>query len=223
MRISHNLRFVFFANPKTGSRTVRKLLDDHAEIHGRQADDITPDFPFYNHMRPIDLRPVFRARGWDFDGYYKFTVVRNPWARAVSLFEMVAYRDGGWLSRFRTEAMRHEGFREWVRSLEPDGRGAADTDGGYSVRRYGAYTFLGFAGDGEGNVLVDKVLRLEDLDTELPALLERLDIPAPESLPHIGRGRYRGNHRAYYDDATRDLIGELYADDVERFGYTFED
>ena len=59
MRISHRHRFVFFASPKTGSRSVRKLLDTHAEIHGRPADEVNADFPFYNHMRPLELRAVF--------------------------------------------------------------------------------------------------------------------------------------------------------------------
>lgn len=221
MRISHRHRFVFFANPKTGSRTVRRLLDEHAEIHGRQASEVTDDFPFYNHMRPIELRDVFEARGWPFDDYFKFTLVRNPWSRAVSLYEMVAFRDGRLRSRLRTRAARHRGFRAWVRTLDPDGRGAADAEDAQSVRRFGASTYLGFAGDREGHPLVDEVIRLEDIDDALPPLLRRLGLPASDSVPHEGRGRYRDGYRRYYDEETRAWVGELYRADVERFGYAF--
>lgn len=221
MRISHRHRFVFFANPKTGSRTVRRILDPYAEIHGRPGDEVTDDFPFYNHMRPVELRPIFAGRGWDLGDYFKFTLVRNPWARAVSLYEMVAYREDGWRSRLRLPATRHRRFRAWVRTLDPDGRGAAEPGVDRSVRKVGAYTWLGFAGDDSGEVLVDEVLRLEDIQEALPPLLERLEIPAPERIPHVGKGRYRGGYRGYYDSATRDLVGELYAGDIERFGYSF--
>ena len=116
MRISHEHRFVFFASPKTGSRSVRKLLDAYAEIHGRPAHEVTADFPFYNHMRPVELRDVFSERGWDFDAYFKFVMVRNPWSRLVSLYEMFAFREGRLVSRLRRRATRHRGFRAWVRA-----------------------------------------------------------------------------------------------------------
>ena len=222
MRISHRHRFVFFASPKTGSRSVRKLLDPHAEIHGRRAHHVTAEFPFYNHMRPIELRDVFKERGWDFEGYYKFVMVRNPWSRLVSLYEMFAFREGRLLSRLRRRKTRHQGFREWVRTLDPEGeRGAAPTSG-KSVIRVGTSTYVGFAGDEDGRPLVDEVIKLEEIESRLLPLLERIGVPPPRQVPRIGRGRYPGHYRDFYDDETRELIGALYEQDIERFGYTFE-
>jgi hypothetical protein len=200
---------------------VRSLLDPHAEIHGVQASEVTDDFPFYNHMRPAELRPVFAARGWPWEDYFKFTLVRSPFSRLVSLYEMVAYRESRVWSRFRSRAARHRGFRAWVRTLDPDGRGAAREGVEASVRRFGAYTLAGFAGDGTGALLVDEVIRLEDIDDRVPELMARLGLPAPASVPLVGRGRYRDEYRAYYDDATRDLVGVMYAADLDRFGYAF--
>ncbi|MGY8779201.1 MAG: sulfotransferase family 2 domain-containing protein [Longimicrobiales bacterium] len=221
MRISHQHRFVFFANPKTGSRSVRRLLDAHSEIHGRPGDQVTDDFPFYNHMRPIDLREVFVARDWDFDDYFKFVLVRNPWSRAVSLYEMIAYREGGQLSRLRSRTKRHLAFRAWLRTLDPDGRGADEPGVLQSFRRFGAYTYLGFAGDEEGVPLVDDVIRLEDIDERLAPIFGRLGLPAPDRVPRVGRGRYRGSYRDYYDDEARALVGSLFGADVQRFDYVF--
>ena len=126
LRISHRHRFIFFANPKTGSRSVREVLDPFSEVHGRPADDVTPDFPFYNHMRPCDLRPVFAQKGWDFDAYFKFVMVRNPWARMVSLFEMEfrgASNDSAWqgLERFGTSMKEpvHSRVRDFLLGYTP--------------------------------------------------------------------------------------------------------
>lgn len=221
MRISHRHRFVFFASPKTGSRSVRKLLDAHAEIHGRPADEVTADFPFYNHMRPVEVRDVFRERGWDFDTYFKFVMVRSPWSRLVSLYEMFAFREGGQLSRLRRRATRHRGFRAWVRTLDPEGRNPVAPGLETSVIRFGAFSFSRFTGDDRGRALVDEVIKLEEIESGLPPILERLGLPLPPRLPRMGRGRYRGSYRAYYDDETRELVETLYAEDIERFGYTF--
>jgi hypothetical protein len=224
MRISHRHRFVFFASPKTGSRSVRKLLDAHSEIHGRPADELTEDFPFYNHMRPVELRDVFESRGWDFDGYFKFVMVRNPWSKLVSLYEMYAYREGGQLSRLRSRSTRHEGFQAWLRTVDPSGGGSgpvAPAEIEKGVIRVGALSYVGFAGDEDGRPLVDEVIKLEEIESCLPPLLDRLGVPPPPRVPQTGRGRYRGGYRAYYDDETREYVGTLYAEDIERFGYTF--
>ena len=219
MRISHRHRFVFFSIPKTGSRSVRKILDPYAEIHGLPGHEVTGDFPFYNHMRPVEVRDVFRERGWDFEAYFKFVMVRSPWSRLVSLYEMFAFREGGQWSRLRPRTIRHRGFRAWVRTLEPEGAVAPGLE--TSVIRSGALSFIGFAGDEDGRPLVDEVIKLEEIESALPPVLERAGVPLPPRLPRTGRGRYRGGFRAYYDDETRELIGTLYARDIERFGYTF--
>ena len=221
MRISHRHRFVFFASPKTGSRSVRKLLDASAEIHGRPAEELTADFPFYNHMRPVELRDVFASRGWDFDAYFKFVMVRNPWSRLVSLYEMRAFREGGQLSRLRTRAKRHQGFRAWVRTVDPEGRTTVGPGLEKGVIRFGALSYVRFAGDENGRLLVDEVIKLEEIESRLPPVLERLGVPVPTRIPRAGRGRYRSDYRDYYDDVTRELIGSLYEEDIERFGYTF--
>ncbi len=221
MRISHRHRFVFFARPKTGSRSVRKLLGPYSEIHGRPAHEVTADFPFYNHMRPVELREVFAARGWDFDGYFKFVMVRNPWSRLVSLYEMFAFREGGQLSRLRRRSTRHRGFRAWVRTLDPGGGNGAALEMAKGVIRFGALSYVGFAGDEAGRPLVDEVIKLEEIESHLPPVLERLGLPVPSRVPRTGRGRYRGSYRAYYDDETRELVGSLYEEDIERFGYAF--
>ena len=164
---------------------------------------------------------MFESRGWDFETYFKFVMVRNPWSRLVSLYEMYAFREGGQLSRLRSRSNRHEGFRAWLRTLDSKlGRGAAPgLEKG--VIHIGAFSYVGFAGDEDGRPLVDEVIKLEEIDSGLPPVLERLGVPLPRQVPRTGRGRYRGTYQAYYDDRTRELVGALYEEDIQRFGYTF--
>ena len=86
---------------------------------------------------------------------------------------------------------------------------------------FGALSYIGFAGDEAGHPLVDKVIKLEEIESHLPPVREWLGVPLPRRIPRTGRGRYRGRYQAYYDDDTRELVGSLYEEDIERFSYAF--
>ncbi len=72
--------------------------------------------------------------------------------------------------------------------------------------------------DESGNLLVDFVGKFENLDQDFQSICQKVGISA--SLPHINKSK-RTNYQDYYDAETRDLTARLYAEDIERFGYTF--
>lgn len=232
VRISHRHHFIFFSNPKTGSESVRLMLDPYSDILCRRPSECTPDFPFYDHMLPVELREVFRQRGWDFDRYYKFVFVRNPWARLVSVYAAILDRGfagrvrdarnvlSRWL-RGRDLAPDVVGFREWVRTIETSGRGGGGKPH-HRFRQKGTWSIAAFAGDGQGRELVDEVIRLEDAPRRLPELAARLGLPDADRirLPHVNVHRHPKYVR-YYDDATAAHVATLYAEDIARFGYRF--
>lgn len=230
MRISHRYRFIFFSNPKTGSETVRRVLDPYSDIEGIPFWELTEEHPFYTHIRPVEVRALFRERGWDFEGYFKFTFVRNPWARLVSLYQMI-YGGGGQdgvLGTLRSVAREirgahpsRRGFRRWLRTVHPNGPGA----GGPPDQRwrvYGTYSIRRYAGDSEGRLLVDRIIRLEDIRTDLPAVLERLGLEeaAARGIPRINTRRY-ASYESFYDEPATERVRSLYREEIERFDYEF--
>jgi hypothetical protein len=232
LRISHRYRFVFFSNPKTGSESVRLMLDEYSDIKCVRLSERTPDFPFYDHMTPLELRAEFDKRGWDFEGYYRFTFVRNPWARLVSVYAAILDRGlagrlrdtANLLSRWtfgRDRAADVAGFRRWVRTVETSGRGGGGKPH-HRFRRKGTWSIAAFVGDGEGDELVNEVIRLEDAAERLPALARQLGLPDPDriSLPHVNVHRHP-RYVSFYDDDTAGHVARLYADDIARFGYRF--
>jgi len=232
LRISHRYKFIFFSNPKTGSESVRLMLDPYSDIQCVRLRQRTADFPFYDHILPVELRSIFRERGWDFEGYYKFTFVRNPWARLVSVY--AAILDRGFAGRLRDAAnllSRYargrsldpdvEGFRRWVRGIETSGRGGGGKPH-HGWRQKGTWSIAAFVGDGEGHELVDEVIRLEDAAARLPILGNELHLPGPDALrlPHVNVHRH-AKYTAYYDDETAEYVARLYAEDIARFDYRF--
>ena len=84
MLISHKHKFITIDIPKTGTRTLRESLQPLGII------DVVgqPEWKnFYQHGSINDCELGFKDRGWDFENYFKFSVVRNPWKRYVSFFK----------------------------------------------------------------------------------------------------------------------------------------
>jgi hypothetical protein len=228
MRISHRLKFIFFSNPKTGSESVRKLLDPYSDITGVPFWEATPDEPFYSHIRPIEVRDLFYQRGWIFEDYFRFTFVRNPWARLVSLYQMIFAARGrsltGANAAFRNLLARHPsraGFRRWLRTVQTDGPGAGGP-ANQRWQRYGSYSLRAYAGDENGDLLVDRVIRLESIEVELPRTLADLGISGARemSIPRVNTRRHQP-YTWYYDSASAKLVGQMYAEDIERYKYRF--
>jgi hypothetical protein len=213
--VSHEHGFVFMKTRKTAGTSVEIAL---SRVCG-DADVITPVTPddellrrarggrgpqnfesppnlgrnAFNHM-PVSMVRTMLGRK-RFESYFSFAIERNPWDAVVSLYH--------W--RFRDT--QPGSFREYVASE------AVETFAAKNQRIYRL----------RGEIAVDQVLRYESLDTELAEVWSRLGLPGSPDLPHAKAGtRPRGpSYRAYYDDASRERVAELFAAPIKDLGYAF--
>ena len=114
------------------------------------------------------------------------------------------------------------GFKEWLYQTRPYGRGA----GGPPDQRwqmYGTYSIANYILDENGVTLVDEVVKLEEINKQLPVVLDRIGLPHAMDLniPHIN-ARASGKYTEYYDDESRELVYERYKYDIDRFRYEFD-
>ena len=205
MRISHKYKFVFFANPKAASSTVRSLLEPHSDLVVPNFPELAPGIPFRDHMRPAVAKEFFEQFGWDFRSYARFTCVRNPWMRQVSVYEH-AVRSGS-----------QPPFSQWLQDTE-------GSEGDPLWLKHGRYPLDAFVQDEDGNVLVDKILETEKLDEQLISYVRSLGVPIPANTKvptrnHFGVGR---RYQEYYDEASRKLVEERFHYEIRHFGYRFE-
>jgi hypothetical protein len=210
MIICHSRRFIFFSNPKTGSESMRALLAPWSEERVLPYRERTAQTPFYPHMSPAEVEWTFDGLGLPFRAYTRFTVVRNPYPRLVSLYRMIGQVDGLWRLRRRL-GLGQPDFADWLRGTRPAGSGG----GGRAHqrwRRYAAWSAQDWCGD-----RVDHVLRLEHLDADLPPVLQSLGI-APGRVPHLN-SRADEDWAGYYDAGSIALVARRYAYDLDRFGY----
>lgn len=232
--ISHRFRCVFVHVPKTAGQSIEAVFlqacglsrrrDSRRELLLRPNDD-----PARGPERLAHLTAEEYVRlGWltqaDFDAYFTFAFVRNPWARLVSEY------------RYRQDYAQLP-FREFVLSQLP-GRDP------FSDRWRHVMPQAEFVCDGSGRPLVDFVGRYEQLDADFERVRRQVGLP-PGPLPHINQAKParvprwlsarlprlgatpkaipRRPYTDYYDAETRDAVAHLYEADCSLFGYRFGD
>lgn len=213
MRISHRFRLVYFSIPKTGSESVRALLDPVSDEKIVTFPDVDERTPFHSHMRPYDVRTVFCKKGWEFDAYLKIATVRNPWARLASLYRMMCRNRGDqWKGT----------FSDWIQTLDPTGRSTSHMPEKWYA--HGTMSMTNFLSDPEGQLLVDQVFRVEDQSAALSEMIATRvgEDLVEQGLAHRNKAEHPYNWQTMYSVQDQNRVADLYSDDVERFGYAFE-
>jgi hypothetical protein len=200
--VSDSRKVVFVHIQKTGGLTVDRLL----------------------HERIPDLRRVGARHGFaslemdeldDWDEYFKFAFVRNPWDRLVSWYSMVTTmpRDGNELWRYVHE--NSSSFEEFVYNCTDE----VEIKSG--VHYSFAYNQLDYVTDDHGNLLVDFIGRLENFDKDLQEVFRRIGFEL-ETVPHIRAGSGHQHYSTFYTPDTELVVRERFKRDIEYFGYEFE-
>jgi hypothetical protein len=152
--------------------------------------------PIKKHATALQIRGALD--GEIFDTFFKFAFVRNPWDWQVSLYHYILEHPE---NRGHEETKEMGSFRNFVFSREKL-----------------SFTQTSCLVDENGSLLVDFVGKFENLNEDFRIICQKVGISA--RLPHINKSK-RTDYRDYYDSETREVTARLYAEDIERFGYTF--
>lgn len=209
--VSDKLKLIFVHIPKTGGSSVNLWM--------RQLDP---------RVRALCTRPhepishIANNHGEEISGYTTFTVVRNPWERAVSLFHYRKLRKeiqpSHWPSRTDIDSLS---FREVVlKSLDQNPkyndvcppRDAPQI--AWLEPSCTAWISL------KGRIAVDHTCKLETLQQDIIGIAKKAGVTAPH-LPHINRTEH--HHFAhYYDLETVEIVANMYERDLINFKYSFD-
>lgn len=181
-------RFIFFPNNKVCQTSIaRVVLAKRAIV---RKDDETQ---WVKKFSEIDAEYFSCA--------FTFTVVRNPYDRAVSAF---TYLQGiGKIdpkinfANFCANILRHQGT-----SFNPH----------FDPQSDGLFC--------EGRLIPEFVARFESIENDWRRIAASID--GAIELPHKNQSKRARNYSVYYDDYSHELIADLYAEDLDNFGYKFE-
>lgn len=161
------------------------------------------------HTTLAEYRIVFGPR--EFHSYFKFSFVRNPWDRLVSAF---FFLKAGGFSRW--DAQWAAANLSVYADLESFVRGWVNKDN--CAKYYHFYPQRHYLCVDDDELALDFVGRFENLAQDFHHVCEVLGIEA--ALADSNRSQ-RSDYRNYYTAHTRQLVADVYAEDIKLFGYSF--
>ena len=147
----------------------------------------------------------------EFDSMFKFAIVRNPYDRAVS----------SWRYLFRAfepnprYLMMKSSFVRFLRVLPQ----LWNSKYNRQIATHTAPIWPDIT-DESGNLLLDRLYRLEDIDSELEDLNMRLGTEV-KALGRINENREQRHYRTHYCEESRALVEDLYSEDLNHLSYEF--
>jgi hypothetical protein len=202
--------FVFLSKWKCASESVRDALAPYTDIFSSQR------YPYYHHTPAVSLKKHFEKQGWNWDDYYSFIVIRNPWDMLVSFYYYVLpdkegkyHWDRNWddivndryLPEHRMIPGDVVGFDEWITTFDLTW-----------------LTLDRFINDDDGTRLVNDIYKVETLDQSLEKIARVLKLPAP--LPAIHRNASKHPPASFcFTEQTTEIVKKVFALDIEVGGY----
>lgn len=209
MIVSYLHEFIFAAVPKTGTHAVRQALRENlGETDVEQVGlFVNRRFPWsdlaaiqHGHLSLWQVRP--HVGETNFNRYFKFAFVRNPFDRFISYCAFMTRGNDVFRQQPR-DVMRHFLFRDPPHRhilFQPQASLLLDEDG--------------------TTLLADHVGRVEDMQASYDEICMRIGIPS-RPLDRVNSSSH-GDYRRYYDQTLIDGVARRYARDLELFGYGFE-
>ncbi|WP_340076198.1 sulfotransferase family 2 domain-containing protein [Leptobacterium sp. I13] len=231
--ISREYKCIYIHIPKCGGTSIQeKFLVNQTKsqlLLGKNKDPKKGP-PRLNHLMASEYVSKKHISQEDFSSYFKFTFVRNPWARVFSMYKYLGYSQFADFDTFVTKIFKKELWdnSKWFWFVRPQ------------------YDFIH---DSHGNMMVDYVGRTEVLNEDFKKVCQKIGLE-DNILSHINKSseksrynilymktlfsnpyrifKYRHgeddkvkDHRDYYTNNTIEIIYDFYRIDIETFGYSF--
>ena len=205
MIISHKHRFIFFAVPRTATHTIRQALRAHLGEEDWEQQMLTrvqtipiPEISAIKHGHVSFQQIERRLSTENWATYFKFSFVRNPLDRYVSIC-------------FFLNRQNHEFTGNEVACMKQ----------GLEIPRFRQRILVvpqsGLLTDAEGTIAMDYVGRYELLQTSYDEICRHIGIESVR-LTKTNTSNHM-SYENYYDEALRDRISRFYRSDFELFGY----
>jgi len=172
------------------------------------------------HYTALELQKADPVR-WA--GYKKLAVVRNPWDRIVSLYTWQHEAKDGSIKRDRDEDLS---FRDWIWKIFVSCECVGEIRHGKPWMLFWFQQWRWLC-DNDGKLIMDTVLKFEDLRDGWYRLMELDNLP---QLPCLNVSASRrddlGNvrpYREYYDAEIFEALWPWVQKDCKMFGYLFGD
>lgn len=212
MIVSRGRRYAFVHIPKTGGTSLalaleaRAMKDDlmlgdtpKARKRRRRLRGAQAAGRLWKHATLADIDGLVSAE--ELDGLFCFTLVRNPWDRVASYYRWLR---GQGFDHPAVALAKAKDFAGFLRHPQTQA----------SLRAWPARRYMV---DAAGRERCDLYIRLEHFAADAAPLFAHLGFDL--ELPRVNASE----GVAAYTPELRDLVAEVCAEDIARFGYVYEE
>ena len=202
---------IFIRIPKNASTSIYNHLGDFNLVHKhkKEFDRFLNDKTYRNWFSPTHAKPneISLVMGNMIRNYMSFAVVRNPWDRAISMYEFALKNDLGKLYNMDTKMTFAEFCELMLLKYEQQDK--------QFIAIHDQSSWL------EGMFSPNFVLRFENLKTDFEKMLKDCDINhVSPNLPHENSSK-RGHYHDYFDFKSRRTIEKIFERDIDTFKYKY--
>lgn len=207
-----NPNATFIHIPKTGGSSVESWMYQLPQTHGIDRQE--------KHCSIQRASEIWNELG------FVFAIVRNPFARYVSMYHFIGQRAKHRIERrsqglkvkkgtdqdtdIRIVNLYDKGFDYWMNCMYNRDREFIDIPNGDWSRMDPQYNWI--------NQPIDLVLRTENLNNGFKQIQDLFDCDI--DLPHLNRSNHK-HYRDYYNSTTKNIVEEISGIDLEKFNYEF--
>lgn len=208
MFINNDKGIVFAHNPKTAGSYVHIVLKDWVGLRGAERSDPEPII----HHQP--LKEIL-AQNPAAKSYYKFTCVRNPWERTLSMYcDFTQNRGNIYSGKIHTDKpllSEFKDFTEFVINLESSG-----WVNDIHLSPQHTYTHI------DGVQVIDYIMRHENFAADFQIVREKFNIQMSDRNANTKhRPSKHGKYTDHYNAETVKVISKIYEQDIKLLGYTY--
>ncbi len=201
INISDKYKCIFIHIPRVTGTSIKEAL----ELQGR------------GHL-PWQYYYLVYPEQWN--SYIKFSVVRNPWDRVVSAYNYARMKKNYWHDNINKsmphpdyELLHNKRFAECCEILK-NNRNLLKHESWYPQ-----HFWISKQEDDDNILMVDHVLKFENLENDFAHLCENLKIKNI-NLSRVNPSEH-GHYRQYYDLETEEIVRNVYSEDIKLFKYEF--
>lgn len=210
MIISHSKKFIFIHIYKVAGTSIRKVLQPYSA-------NPFADLPFFlkvkfglggrfhalskwsmDHLKATEIKKILPEEQWN--NYFKFSFVRNPWDWQVSLYHFMLQDENHRQHKLISKMKNFEEYIDWRVH--------------HSVELQKSFLY-----DQNSKCMVDYVGKFENLQQDFNEILTKIGIKEVE-LPVLNTSVHRF-YKEYYNDTTRKMVEDAFKEDIDLFGYEF--
>ena len=203
MPVCRNKKIIFIHIPKNAGESIEKSLNIY---NGNKVENIfgISDSIVLQHLTAIQLKNSYFDNS-EWNEYFKFAVIRNPWSKAVSEYN--------WYLRYGPKIQ----FFEWVNTLKNRiniNNAININEVGHNIEQY-KYIY-----DENNQLLIDKIIYFENLNKEFNDLCLNKKWSFKLSNTSDTKSFLNINFQKYYDINSLKIVSDIYQKDINYFNYS---